>query len=1172
MSDDAEVFDFLDEYMRDRAAGRERELAYYLTRFPKSQDAIAREYLALQQPASSSSESTSLGGRRYAEDRRIGPYKLVRELGRGGQGAVWLAEDTRIARRVALKLLPPSFAALSAERRERLRREAELVAKLAHPAIATIYEAQIDGDTPFLAMRFVEGEALATSLERARRGGESARLALPPRNAIELARLLGFFERAARGLHAAHEAGVVHRDVKPGNLMVDAQGEPVVLDFGQAREIESGEQPLTISGEVFGTPAFMSPEQVRGETKSLDRRTDVWSLGASLWECLTLERPFRGDSLPQLLDAIANAPLGDPRTANPWVSDELAVVLATALEKDRERRYPTALEFAEDLRRLREYEPIRARPPSAGLVFRRWVQRHPALAGTTLGLIVTLAVGLAWTLYLLSREEHALRYATGRYLAERAIDLIGEDPSAALRVGLDAVERATTYQTRTALFQTLEACRLERPLVANNRRLLDIDASPDGTRALTAVDDGTVILWDLATGKELGVTEKHPGAVKLARYLGDGALFVTLSTDERLRFFNASDARSEGWIATRQRPHALAASVDGQTLVALDAEKRTLTHWSVVERRVLREIEIELDAPRHVALSADGRRAAVWGAGTEDALGRFAWIDLDDGGRVRLRGAPGRVLGLCFDASGERLFGVWGKSTMFVWRNGSQEFEQRFELQDEVTAFALSPHDDVVALGTRDRVWAWNPREDSCTAFEGGELGRTLQLAFSPDGSRLAAATLGNAVRLFDVVTRVRFADCVGYLQPAQIVWTSDGTRVLAQNGAHTANVWFGGNRPDLFELRGHEGPLTSAHFDPRGERVVTTSVDGTARLWSTPAKPSLAEAGRPLGVLDRRTSPVLGAAFAPDGERVLTYGADGRVRVIGANDARLLGVPIDVVPGIAFAEFDASGRYVLALDVLGRVWLADLHHEGAPSELGRGDARAARFSRDGRHVITAHGDGTVAEWRVAERVLERTRAVTDAKNAPIGARGIALGGTKSWYAIACDDTRARFFELGREPEAHKPIAMLEMQSLVFGRGDTRLLATGPEGRGAMKMWDFELENGSRPEVYHTSDLTGGAFDPAGRFFVTISKDGTAYVRDAVDGKPFVHLELHRGAIVAAEFSPGGPLRLLTASSDGTARVSPVDPLPTALARAPRELYEWELARERRLAEPLSFR
>ncbi len=433
----AAVFDFLNSYLDERERGLARPLAYWLARHPGHESAIAREWLALQEqggPAAPVPDDAA---------RRVGPYRVLGELGRGGQGAVLLAEDTRIARRVALKVLGAHFDSVSEERRRRFRREAEVIARLDHPGICGIYEADIDGPVPYLAMRLVEGESLARLLARAREGTGGARPGVegaqpaaggaqpaandtsslsrlagewPPRTPFDVRQVSSFFERAARALHAAHEAGVVHRDVKPGNIMVTAEGAPVLLDFGLAREEESDDQSaLTQPGDVFGTPAYMSPEQLERSSSELDRRSDVYSLGAALYEALTLHRPFEAPTRAELYRLIAQAPLPDPRAHNPALSSELVVVLQTALEKDRERRYPSALELAEDLRRIREYEPIRARPASLGLRLSRWTRRNPVLAAT----LVALAVGLSIALVALAGERAALRVALGRYLAGR---------------------------------------------------------------------------------------------------------------------------------------------------------------------------------------------------------------------------------------------------------------------------------------------------------------------------------------------------------------------------------------------------------------------------------------------------------------------------------------------------------------------------------------------------------------------------------------------------------------------------------------------------------------------------------------------------------------------------------------------------------------------------------
>ena len=168
-------------------------------------------------------------------------------------------------------------------------------------------------------------------------------------------------ERTARALHSAHEAGLIHRDIKPGNIMVTPEGEPVLLDFGLARNTEDGGQTLTETGQVLGTPAYMAAEQILGKRDEIDRRTDVYSLGATLFECLTLHRPFEAESFDQLYHRKLQGHHANARKLNPRIPPDLNTVVEVALDRDRTRRYSTALELADDLKRVRSFEPIRAK-------------------------------------------------------------------------------------------------------------------------------------------------------------------------------------------------------------------------------------------------------------------------------------------------------------------------------------------------------------------------------------------------------------------------------------------------------------------------------------------------------------------------------------------------------------------------------------------------------------------------------------------------------------------------------------------------------------------------------------------------------------------------------------------------------------------------------------------
>jgi len=337
----------------------------------------------------------------------FGPYRRIRLLGQGGQGEVWLAEDERLGRRVALKVLRSGHP-------ERFRREAAIASRLDHPGICTVYESgEIDG-VAFIAMRYVEGPSLAARIDEERASGRKPSSGRARGDSsgsrAERARILAFVRivaGAARALHAAHEAGVVHRDVKPGNVLIGPDDAPVVVDFGFAGECEAGLEELTRSAEFFGTPSYMSPEQLAPRRGSrLDPRTDVWSLGVTLYEGLTWRRPFDRPSRESTYHAILTQEPEAVRRHNPAVSADLAVVVHTALEKDRDRRYRSALALAEDLEAVLDSRPIAARPISTIGRLSRWSRREPAQAALGLALLVGLPLlGVLGTLLVTQADE-----------------------------------------------------------------------------------------------------------------------------------------------------------------------------------------------------------------------------------------------------------------------------------------------------------------------------------------------------------------------------------------------------------------------------------------------------------------------------------------------------------------------------------------------------------------------------------------------------------------------------------------------------------------------------------------------------------------------------------------------------------------------------------------------
>jgi TolB-like protein/Tfp pilus assembly protein PilF len=311
----------------------------------------------------------------------LGDYELLEVVGRGGQGVVFRARQKSLNRIVALKMISVGSWATEAHLK-RFRREAEAAASLEHPGIVPIYEVGERDGSCYFSMRFVEGGQLDQVIKR------------KPMSIRQAAELIS---NVARTVHYAHEHGILHRDIKPGNILLDAKGEPLLTDFGLARLVEA-ESTVTRTKEVMGTPSYMAPEQAMGNNAAVSSATDVYGLGAVLYQLLTGHPPFAGGTTYETIKLVLDTEPRQPRLLNPKIDRDISTICLKSLEKDPKRRYSSALGLAEDLERWLKHEPIQARRSGVFARGKKWVQRNPARALSAASL-VALATATCWIVW-----------------------------------------------------------------------------------------------------------------------------------------------------------------------------------------------------------------------------------------------------------------------------------------------------------------------------------------------------------------------------------------------------------------------------------------------------------------------------------------------------------------------------------------------------------------------------------------------------------------------------------------------------------------------------------------------------------------------------------------------------------------------------------------------------
>jgi WD40 repeat protein/serine/threonine protein kinase len=1080
--------------------------------------------------------------------RQIGEYDILGEVGRGGMGVVYKARHRGLHRLAALKMvLAGTFA--STQQRLRFLLEAELAARVQHPNIVQVYEIGSHEGQPFLAMEWVEGGSLAERLHG------------KPWPAAEAARLI---ETLAHAIHAAHNQGVIHRDLKPANVLLqknltlrrqDAKKEeeredegnrtgsssslcvlaplrevlPKIVDFGLARPLQ-GDEGLTKSGVLVGTPAYMAPEQASGTNALVGPTTDVYALGVMLYQLLTGELPFQGDSALEVLHAVTSVEPVRPRRLQPGVPRDLEAVALKCLEKEPGRRYAMALELAEDLRRFLDHKPVQARGISAAGRLGRWARRNRGVAAA-LGVIALLLIGVAIVSSLAAlRFERLAAEADRRGEAERwqryranmtaaAVALQVPNTGAARRALAAAPEEYRGWEWlhfNTRLDDARAILRMPgvpdavtfRPPVIPLRPALAF--SPDGKRiAAGSLEPGTVV-WDTATGREAGVLPGQHHSFQDMAFGPDGHLLV-FTADRTLLAWDLS--RNDWTILCRIAEKSLLGlllSPDGRLLLGVKDKQAQL--WDVPAGRKRADLPGEFLMGQCMAVfSGDGRHLAY---STGD--GAVHLWDVQAGAQACvLRGPRVHVRALAFSPDGKRLAAGADhpENTVRLWSvPAGEEVAVLRGHQNEVSTVAFNADGSRLASGSLDKTARlWDVSAGTLVPVLKGHTGIVRQTAFSPDGKHLATASDDETVRLWDAANGEPVAVLRGHTGAVSAaVFSPDGTLLASSSADATVRLWDVGQLESNGVLRGHTRFVYDVAFSPDGKRAVSAAWDGTARLWDPNTGREIRPPFQPAtGQFDWRDPIVSAACFSPDGRQVATVTGSGAVTVwdvATGKKVRTLRVPAGDWRGYPRAAFQPSGNYLAVGAGDGAVRLWDAAGE-EPVAVLRGHEEPVldvAFSPDGAQLASAGVDRTVRLWDVETRsLLAVLRGHED------WVYGLAYSPDGRLLASASRDKTVRLWDTA----THEALAILPHGSAVYGVAfspDGRRLAAGCADNG-IRLWDVasarraggkELLEAEVAELRgHEDYVHAVAWSPDGTRLISASGDRTVRVWDSLSAR-----------------------------------------------------------------------
>jgi WD40 repeat protein/predicted Ser/Thr protein kinase len=957
----------------------------------------------------------------------LGDYELLEEIARGGMGIVFKARQVSLNRMVAVKLISAGALA-TPELVKRFRAEAEAAASLSHPNIVPIYEIGEHQGQHYFSMALIDGSNL------------SARLAHRPLGDLRAASQM--ISTLARAVHFAHQRGILHRDLKPGNVVLDGEDKPYLTDFGLAKVVQ-GDSTLTRTHAVLGTPAYMAPEQARGDTKDVTIEADVYGLGAVLYETLTGAAPFGGSTSFETIRQVLDQEPRRPSSSNPAVDRDLETICLKCLEKDGTRRYASAQALAEDLDRWLGHEPIRARPSTALEFVGKWVRRRPAVAALTASLALALIGGvigvtLEW------RQAVGQRKRADQNASSLRQHLYGSDMAVAWQSWAEGDVRRTRELLDEAAQQGQELRGFEWRYLWGLSRPSELfwfntgtsaRYSPDGRLlAIANYVTGEATVWDMATRQVLKSFKPYSSGFWCTAFSPDGKILATCSRSEPLfKFWDLTTGKQIGALTNRgQEAFVVAFSPNGKQVLTVSASSyqakpADVRIWDFASKKELKSLPGLTSWGIRADFSPKGETVA-FGDG-EGLVRLWNWVD----GSVRvLRGHKGIVFEVRFSPDGTILASGDESGLIILWDWASGNVERIWPgHQGPIYGLAVSRDGGWLASAGRDhtaKLWKMDTGEELARFL--GHSNRVMSVDFSPDNRTLV--TSSETTRFWkavpqqhsQILTPSRGGNHIGYSLDSRFLLVSEAT-------TNQVTLWDAATRSIARSL-----PGTDFCVSPDG-KILTLIQKSNVVIYETATMAQIGTiaGGAPLSG---------GTAISPD-VRLLALRSEGRPVIMDLQQRCL----------ITTLEADSTG----------------------PDPM--------MFTHDSKLLITAGS----ADGAIRLRYVLTRQTVGWLRGHPDRVRALALSPDGLLLASASEAT-IRLWNLATRTAADHPV-------LTGNNGDIGALAFSSDGKtlaagsfdGPIKLWSVPGRQEIGSLKGHLSVIYGLAFSPDGQTLASTSFD-----------------------------------------------------------------------------------